>query len=153
MIITVRNIFFRDFWLKLFSVVLAVLIWMTVYLFAIRREVPVPAPLKNAVVEDQDHVFYNIPVLVMSAASDVRDFKVSPSTVTIRVRGDAKKVQEIEDKLRDDPQARDIRALVDLTGIEPAQGMKKKIAVTTPPDITFELAEPDQVEIIEPAKH
>ena len=151
MITILQNIFFRDFWLKLFSLMLAVLIWLTVWLFAIRKDVSPATALSNAQLEDR--TFYNIPVLVMSAAADVRDFKVSPSEVTIKVRGEAKKMRELENKLRDDPQAREIRALVDLTGIEPVQGMRKKIAVTTPPDITFESAEPDQVEIIEPTKH
>jgi len=76
----------------------------------------------------------------------------SPNAVTIKVRGEPKKMQELENKLREDPQAKDIRALVDLTGIEPVQGMRKKIAVSTPPDITFEFVEPDQVEIIKPTK-
>ncbi|MFO1488789.1 MAG: hypothetical protein U1F65_09950 [Verrucomicrobiota bacterium] len=151
MIHTVRNLFFRDFWLKLFSVVLAVLIWLTVWLFAIRKEVSPTTALNNARLVES--TFYNIPVLVMSGATDVRSFKVSPSTVTIKVRGEAKKIQELENKLRDDPEARDIRALVDLTGIGSVEGLRKRIAVTTPADITFELAEPDQVEIIDPTKH
>ena len=151
MIIILRNFFFRDFWLKLFSFLLAVLIWLTVWQFAIRKDVPPTAVLSNARLDER--TFYNVPVLVISAAADVRDFKVSPSEVTIKVRGETKKMQELVNKLRDDPQARDIRALVDLTGIEPVQGMRKKIAVTTPADITFESAEPDQVEIIEPTKH
>lgn len=151
MIVTLRNFFFRDFWLKLFSLLLAVLIWLTVWQFAIHNNVRPAVALSNAL--PVERTFSNIPVLVMSGASDVRDFKVSPGEVTIKVRGEPKKMQELENKLRDDPQARDIRALVDLTGIEPVQGMRKKIAVTTPPDITFESAEPDQVEIIEPTKH
>ena len=150
MIATLRNIFFRDFWLKLFSLVLAILIWMTVWLFAIRKDVSPAAALSNAHLDER--TFYNIPVLVMSAAADVRDFKVSPGEVAIKVRGESKKLQELEKKLRDDPQAKDIRALVDLTGIESARGLRKKIVVTTPADITFEQADPDEVEIIVPPK-
>jgi hypothetical protein len=99
-----------------------------------------------------ERTFYNIPVLVMSAAADVRDFKVNPGQVAIKVRGESKKLQELETRLREDPQARDIRALVDLTGIESARGLRKKIVVTTPADITFEQADPDEVEIIVPPK-
>jgi hypothetical protein len=150
MIAALRNIFFRDFWLKLFSVVLATLIWLTVWLFAIRKDVSPGSALTNSHLEDR--IFYNIPVLVMSAAADVRDFKVSPGEVAIKVRGDNKKLLELEKKLRDDPQAKDIRALVDLTGIESARGLRKKIVVTTPADITFEQADPDEVEIIVPPK-
>ena len=150
MILLVRNILFRDFWLKIFSLVLAVLIWLTVWVLFIRQGVSPSGVLRTGRVEER--TFSNIPVLVMSAAADVRDFKVSPGEVTIKVRGELWKLQALEKKMHDDPQARDIRALVDLTGIEPVQGTRKKIVVTTPPDITFEQAEPDEVEIIEPAK-
>jgi hypothetical protein len=154
MIAVVRDLVFRDFWLKLFSLVLAVLIWLTIWLFAIRNDMPPSTALGNARLEER--TFYNIPVLVMSAAADVRDFKVSPGEVAIRVRGEIKELHALEQKLHDDPQAREIRALVDLTGIEPVQGMRKKIVVTTPADITFEealQALPNEVEIIEPTKH
>ncbi len=150
MIQLARNLLFRDFWLKIFSLVLATLIWLTVWLFFIRQDVSPSRVLSTGRVEER--TFYNLPVLVMSAAADVRDFKVSPGEVTIKVRGEPGKLQALETKMHDDPQARDIRALVDLTGIEPARGTRKKIVVTTPPDITFEQAEPDEVEIIEPAK-
>jgi len=150
MIATLRSIFFHDFWLKLFSLALAVLIWLTVWLFAIRKGDSPAAVLGNAHLEER--IFYNIPVLVMSAAADVRDFKVSPGEVAIKVRGEAGKLQALETTLRDDPQAKDIRALVDLTGIESARGLRKKIVVTTPADITFIQADPDEVEIIVPPK-
>jgi hypothetical protein len=150
MILFIQNLFFRDFWLKIFSLVLAILIWLTVWHFFISKDVSPAAALSTA--RSEDRVFYNIPVLVMSAAADVRDFKVSPGEVAIRVRGEPEKLQALEKRMRDDPQARDIRAMVDLTGIEPARGTRKKIVVTTPADITFEQAEPDEVEIIEPAK-
>ena len=150
MILLVRSLLFRDFWLKIFSLVLAILIWLTVWLFFIRQDVSPAGVLGN--VRSEEKTFASIPVLVMSAAADVRDFKVSPGAVTIRVRGEPQKLQALEKKLHDDPQARDIRALVDLTGIESARGLRKKIVVTTPADITFVQAEPDEVEIIEPAK-
>ena len=151
MIVTLRNLFFHDFWLKLFSLALAVLIWLTVSSFAIRKEVSPTAAWSNAQLDER--TISNIPVLVMSAAADVRDFKVSPGEVKIKIRGETKKLQALEKKLRDDPQSHDIRALVDLTGIESVRGLTKKIVVTTPPDITFEQVEPDEVEIIEPPKH
>lgn len=151
MILLVRNLLFRDFWLKVFALVLAILIWLTVWHFFISKDVSPAAALSTT--RSEDRTFYNIPVLVMSAAADVRDFKVSPGEVAIKVRGEPGKLRSLEQRMRDDPQAREIRALVDLTGIEPARGTRKKIVVTTPADITFEQVEPDEVEIIEPAKH
>ncbi len=150
MILLLRNILFRDFWLKVFSLVLATLIWLTVWLFFIRQDVSPAGMLSNA--RSEQRTFYNIPVLVMSAAADVRNFKVSPGEVAITVRGEPQKLEALEKRRHADPSARDIRALVDLTGIEPARGTRKKIVVTTPADITFEQADPDEVEILEPAK-
>lgn len=150
MITTLRSIFFRDFWLKLFSLVLAILIWLTVWKFAISQDVSPTTALSTTRLDER--TFYNIPVLVISAAADVRDFKVSPGEVAIKVRGETAKLQALEKKMHDDPQARDIRALVDLTGIESTRGLRKRIVVTTPADITFEQADPDEVEIIEPTK-
>ncbi len=139
MIAFLRDLIFRDFWLKLFSLALAVLIWVTVSFaqsgegrnFFANRAVP-------------EQTYYNIPVLVMSSAADVRSFRVNPSEVEVTVRGETKLLHGL--------QAKDIRALVDLTDIESARGLHKRIEVTTPPGVTFVQAVPDEVEVIVPPK-
>jgi hypothetical protein len=141
MIAWLRNLILSDFWLKLFSLALAVLIWLTVS-FAIRQEVPPAAGLGN--VNFEELTFFNVPVLVVSTAADVRSFKVNPSEVQIKVRGEAKQLRQL--------QASDIRALVDLTGIESARGLRKRIAVTTPAGVTFVQAVPDEVEVVVPPR-
>lgn len=141
MISFLKNFLFRDFWLKLFSLVLAVLIWLAVS-FAIHRDLPPEAPLENLTLAEK--IFANIPVVVMASAADVHGFKVDHSEVTVKVRGDTKTLEHL--------QASDIRAIVDLTGIESAKGLKKKIAVTTPANISYVSVEPDEVEVIVPPK-
>ena len=147
MINTLRNIFFRDFWLKLFSLVLAVLIWLIVWLFAIRKEAPPRSPLGDHSVE---HVFFDVPVMVMSAAADVRAIHVNPDHVAIKVRGDFDKLQLLDAKLHNDPTAKDVRAIVDLT--DTTLGGLHKIDVVVPPDVTLEQVDPDEVEVIRPSK-
>jgi YbbR domain-containing protein len=142
MINALRNIFFRDFWLKLFSLVLATLIWLIVYLFAIKQDVAPSAALRNTNLKE--HSLENVPVLVVSSAADVRDFRVNPANVTVKVRGDRRDIETL--------QPSDIHALVDLTGIESASNLTKKISVTVPANITFISAEPDSVEVIIPPK-
>jgi YbbR domain-containing protein len=140
MITALRNLFLRDFWLKLFSLALAVLIWLTVTFaqsgggrnFFTSRAVP-------------QQTYFNIPILVMSSAADVRSFKVNPSEVTVTVQGEAKLLQRL--------QSRDIRALVDLSGIESAHALRERIQVTTPPGITFVQVSPEEVDVIMPPKH
>jgi len=144
MIDTLRNIFFRDFWLKLFSTVLAILIWLTVS-FAIHRDVSPPSPLEK--LSTGELTFTNIPVLIMSLAADVHDVKVLRSEVTVKVRGETKYLKIL--------QASDIHALVDLTGgreSEAGQRMRKKIVVTTPANISYLSVEPEEVEVLVPPK-
>ena len=140
MINTLRNLFFRDFWLKLFSLILALAIWEVVSL-AIRREV---APTDNPTAIFEEHTFTGVPVLVVSAAKDVRDFKVQPAQVDVTVRGEGRLLQQL--------QASDIRALVDLTGIESAHGLRKRIEVSTPTGVTHAYVFPEEVDVIVPPK-
>jgi YbbR domain-containing protein len=131
----------RDFWLKLLSLALAVLIWIVIN-FAIQREgTPVSSALRYTTAE---RTFYNLPVVVLSSAEDVRDFKVSPNEVTVTVQGEPK----VFDKL----QSKDIRVLVDLTGIATANYLMKRVEVSTPSGVTQVKVEPEQVRIIIPPK-
>jgi len=79
MIALLRHLFLDDFWLKLFSFVLAVLTWLTVS-FAIQKEV---TPIPNLTLEKNGRrPFPRLPVAVLSSAADVRNFKVEPSEVS-----------------------------------------------------------------------
>jgi YbbR domain-containing protein len=139
MIAFLRHLLFQDFWLKLFSLALAVLIWLTV---SFTQSGGGRSLFANPAIPEK--TYDGIPVLVMSSAADVRSVKVNPSEVQVTVRGDAKLLQDL--------QLRDIRALVDLTGIESARGLLKRIEVTTPAGITFVKVVPDEVEVNVPPK-
>lgn len=141
MIAFLRDLILRDFWIKLFSLGLAILIWEIIAPAAYK---PAPASSSPAGRASEMQTNYTIPVLVMSSAADVRSFKVDPSEVEVRVRGEARRLREL--------QAKDIRALVDLTGIESARDFRKQIEVTTPAGITFLNVVPEQVEVIVPSK-
>jgi hypothetical protein len=140
MILFFRNLIYRDFWLKLFSLALATLIWLMVW-YGTGKGVSPLAALTNRTPEQN---YYNVPVLVRLPAADVRYVKVDPSEVQVSVRG--------EPNLLRDVQPRDIRAEVDLSGIESARGLRKRIEVTTPPGIVFVRVIPDEVEVIIPPK-
>ena len=142
MIGVLRNLVVHDFWLKLFSLGLAFLIWYIVSPAAYKKEASPVAALVNAAPEQ---TFVNVPVLIMSAAADVHDFKVSPNQVIVTVSGESRRLGEIR--------AQDIRALVDLTGIEAApRGSRLRIGVTTPTGITLVRVVPEEVEVIVPGK-
>jgi hypothetical protein len=140
MITFLRDLIFHDFWLKLFSLTLAVLIWLTVT-FAIHRDA---APVPGLGLDIRERKYIDLPVVVMSSAEDVRNFKVSPNAVRVTVQGDVKTLENLR--------SQDIHVIVDLTGIEAARGLRKRIEISTPAGITHVLVEPQEVEILYPPK-
>jgi len=136
-----RNLFLHDFWLKLFSLVLATLTWLTVN-FAVKKEVSPPPPLNF--ISTEQRVFANLPIVILSSAEDVRSLRVHPREVELTVQGDARTLKQL--------QVRDIRVLVDLTGIEAAQGLRKRLEVSTPPGVTYTRIEPEEVQVIFPTR-
>jgi hypothetical protein len=136
-----RNLVFKDFFLKLFSLALAALTWFTIRI-AIEKEVSPVGPL--SLTPPERRVFARVPVVVLSSAEDVRSFKVNPQEVEVTVQGDARTLSTIQTK--------DIRALVDLTGIGAARDLRKRIEVSTPAGVTHERIDPSEVRVIFPPK-
>ena len=71
-----RDWFIKDLGWKLFSLVLAVAIWLTVH--NILRDARSPSA-GNPCATDHAVTFTNLPVLVVSVSADVRDFQVVPN--------------------------------------------------------------------------
>jgi YbbR domain-containing protein len=130
MIQFLRNLVFEDFWLKLFSLVLAVLTWLTVT-FASNKEIGT-----------ESRVFSNLPVTILASAENVHNFKVSPHEVEIMVRADPKTLQSLQSK--------DVRAIVDLTGVAAARVLHKRIEVSVPAGVTCLRVAPEAVQVIFP---
>jgi YbbR domain-containing protein len=130
MIAFLRKLLFEDFLLKLFSLVLAILIWLTVS-FASQKE---PGT--------DTRVFSNIPVTIVSSAEDVHNFRVSPASVELTVQGSAKGLQNLQSK--------DVRALVDLTGVTAARDLRKRLEVSVPTGVTCLRVAPEEVQIVFP---
>jgi YbbR domain-containing protein len=139
MIPLLRNLFLKDLGLKLFSLLLAILIYCTISFVAIKNEVP---SLPSLAMATDVRTFYNLPVLVVSSAADVRRFKVLPETVAVTVQGDPKTLAALD--------SNDIRAQVDLTGIESATDMRKRIQVSTPAGVTHIGVVPAEARVIFP---
>jgi len=139
MIAMLRELVLHDFLLKVFSLALAVLIWFTVT--EIQKEA---SPLPRLTMNSDVRTFSNLPVVIMSAAQDVRNFKVYPGSVEVTVQGDAKNLKSLTSK--------DIRVIVDLTGVEGTSGLRKRIEVSTPSGVTHVRVEPEEVEVRFPPK-
>ncbi|MEI9959608.1 MAG: CdaR family protein [Limisphaerales bacterium] len=131
-----REWIMNDFVWKLFSVILAVVIWLTVH--KIREEPEVVA----ASVSGNTLTYGNLPVLVVSAAADVRDFHVAPSHVTVQVSGPVEVMAVL--------QANQIHAVVDLTDVHSTVNLKRPVEISTPPGVTLVSVEPPEVGVIIP---
>lgn len=125
-----RKLLFEDIWLKLFSLVLAVLIWLTVS-FASHRELGT-----------EQRVFSHLPVQLVAAGEDVHNFSTNPRYVDITVQGDPTIMQNL--------QSEDVRALVDLSGVATARELRKRVDVALPPRVTCIRVWPEDVQIIFP---
>ena len=130
MIAFLRKLVLESFWWKLFSLALAVLIWLTVT-FASQKE---GRPVQR--------VFSHLPVLALSATEDVHNFRLSPAEVEVTVQGDARTLQNLQDK--------DVRPMVDLTGVGVARELRKRIEVWVPVGVAHTRVAPEEVQVIFP---
>jgi YbbR domain-containing protein len=126
----------KDFGWKLFSVVLAVIIWLTVH--KIREE-----PENVAAAVPGDSLTYgNLPVQVVSSTTNVHNFHVIPATVAITVSGPSSIISVL--------QATQIRALVDLSDIQAKKSMSCHVDIVTPLGVTLVKVDPPDVQLIMP---
>jgi len=126
----------KDFSWKLFSLFLALAIWLTVH--KIYEEPGTASGLAGG----NTVTFGNLPVLVVSAASDVRDFRVVPLTVKVTVSGSAETMAKL--------QADQVHAVVNLTDIGPVRDFRLPVDVSTPPGVTLVSVAPPKVGVIVP---
>lgn len=126
----------KDFGWKLFSLFLAVAIWLTVHKIYEEPGVASGLVIGNTV------TFGNLPVLIVSTAKDVRDFRVAPLTVKVTVSGSAEDIAKL--------QANQVRATVDLTDIESAADLHRVVDVSTPPGVTLVNVDPPKVMVFPP---
>ena len=131
-----RDWIIKDLGWKLFSLFLAVAIWLTVH--KIYEEPAIDAASAAGITV----TFDNLPVFVVSAASDVHDFRVLPTTVKVTVSGTA----EVMNKL----QAGQVHAAVNLTDLGPERDAHLPVEVSAPPGVALVSIDPPKVGVIIP---
>ena len=126
----------EDFAWKLFSLVLAVAIWLTVHRI-LQESTLAPANSGSSVLTCD-----KLPVLIVSTAADVHLYHVVPEHVKVTVTGSPDAIATL--------QASQIRPTVDLTGIGFAKELKRNVDVSVPSGVTIVRVEPAKVDVIVP---
>jgi hypothetical protein len=134
-----RDLLFKDFGWKLFSVLLAAFIWYTVQKII---EEPKAAVLSPAMVPV---TYGDVPVTVVASTGDAHIFGVVSNAVSVTVSG-AKEVMDVLE-------ANEIHATVDVTGFDDkSKELDRRVEVTVPWGVTVIDVEPAHIRVIPPKK-
>ena len=136
-----RERFINDLGWKLFSVFLALAIWLTVHKI-LEESAPPPVIVPPPTPAPVATTFTNLPVLIVSAAADVREFHVTPNTVTVTVSGQPEIMMAL--------QAGQVHALVDLTDIEAAHNLHRRVDISMPTGVALVTVDPVEVSVVIP---
>lgn len=134
-----RDLLIKDVGWKLFSLFLAVAIWLTVHRILEESYSPVIHAGGSTL------TYGNLPVFIEASASDVHLYHVTPNTVSVTVGGSPDAIAVL--------QADEVRATVDLTDIKIPGDLQRRVEVSVPSGITLIKVDPQTVSVIVPPKH
>ncbi len=127
MIPFLHRLILEDFRLKLFSLVLALLMWFTV----------------NTALAPPEQREMDLPVATMVDAKLVTEssqFRVNPRTVKVKLQGDPRTLKNLK--------RQDIRVRVDVTALQSMHDFRCPVEVAPPAGVSFVRVEPEEVEVI-----
>jgi YbbR domain-containing protein len=118
---------------KLFSLILAVGLWITVHNLRETPEAVVPFATVTTV------TYTNLPVLAVSAGADVHNAQIVPHIVAVKVSGPADIMAGL--------QKGDVHVLLNLTGLDSARQLRRNVDVSVPPGVTLDRISPEEVSV------
>jgi YbbR domain-containing protein len=133
-----RTLLIKDWGWKLFSLVVAAAIWLTVN--RILHESNIAAPRAG----NSTLTYGKLPVFIVAAAADVHLYRVVPDNISVTVSGAPDVIADLK--------ANQIRATVDLTDIDSAKDLKRRVDISVPSGVTLVSVEPSKVGVIIPPK-
>lgn len=115
-----RSFILHNFWLKLFSLLLATLIWFAIH-FWIESGNPQP---QSPIINPGAPQFYRIPVRLLMQPGDKRMFKVEPDQVIVKVSGEAAVLRDLSPD--------EIYVFVDLRTVRSARDTNQQVKLDIP---------------------
>ena len=88
---SLRDFIQHNFWLKLFSLLLATLIWFAIN-FGIKSGL---RPVQNPIINQTTRQIIRVPVRVLTQPGDQRVFKVDPRDVDVTLTGETAVIREV----------------------------------------------------------
>ncbi len=88
------------------------------------------------------NTYGNVPVLAISAGSDVHQAQIIPATVTVTISGTRETLNRLEES--------QIHAFINLSGFASADNLSRDVEVALPPGTTIVGVDPPQVKVTIP---
>lgn len=129
-----RDLFIKDWGWKLFSLVLAAGIWLTVH--------KIIDPKNPDLAADSTFTYDNLPVTVVSSAADVHDYRVNPAAVKVTVTGPANVMNTLK--------LGDVHAVVELSDTNRTRDLLLPVEILAPANVTVTSINPARALVIIP---
>lgn len=126
-----RDLVTHNPWQKFFSLLLAALIWSTVH-FGIGQDP------RGDDASGNRRSYQNLPITVLTTASDLTRYQVSPTMVNLILRGNPDALEQVRPS--------DLEVYVNLTENSPLR-MKRRIHVNVPPGLQVVVLQPEEVQV------
>ena len=124
---SLRALILHNFWLKLFSLLLATLIWFAIHFWIEGGNRQPQNPITNPITRQ----LFRLPVRVLTKPGDERIFKVEPQEVSVSITGEAAVLRDLSSK--------SISVYVDVANIRSARETNQQVKVDVPKEITADV--------------
>jgi YbbR domain-containing protein len=131
-----RDLLIKDWAWKLFSLALALGIWLVVNANRADLAATEAAGARDTV------TFEDLPVRVLSGGADVHAFKVQPSAVAVTVTGPHDVMSALQEK--------EVHVTLNITSVAASPNARQPVDVSAPPGVALVSVEPPSVELIVP---
>jgi len=133
-----RDLILSNFWLKVFSLVLAVMVWL-----AIHSNIQTGSLASQNPFRVPDNGEFARPIVLMTAPNDQQGYVVNPLSFNIKVNGDPEVLKKLNPE--------DIQVYVRLTDVPNAIGAFPVEVTKLPRNVTLQQVWPSHVHV-EPAR-
>ena len=124
---SLRASILHNFWLKLFSLLLATLIWFAIHFWIESGNRQPTNPITNPLTRE----FLRLPVRILAQPGETRVFKIDPDEVVVSITG--------EDAVLRDLSHKNFSAFVDLTNIRSSHETNQQVKLDIPAGVTAEV--------------